>query len=123
MNSINITGTLGQDPKLDYVGANKVAKLSFSVAVYRAKEKTDWIQVELWGSNYNGTVNNKRPQMYADRLMKGSRIGVSGALHIDKYNDKYYTKINATNIDMISNLRQGNQQEQHINVTEEDLPF
>ena len=79
--------------------------------------------MELWGSNYNGTVNNKRPQMYADRLMKGSRIGVSGALHIDKYNDKYYTKINATNIDMISNLRQGNKQEPHINVTEEMLPF
>ena len=123
MNNINITGVLGQDPKLDYVGANKVAKLSFSVAVYRAKDKTDWIQVELWGSNYNGAVNNKRPQMYADRLMKGSRIGVSGALHIDKYNDKYYTKINATNIDMISNLRQGNKQEPHIEVTEEMLPF
>ena len=119
------TGSLGQDPKLEFVGANKVAKLTLSVAVYRTKDKTDWIQVEMWGSNYNGTVNNKRPQMYADRLMKGSRIGITGSLNIDKYNDKYYTKITASNIDMISNLRttDNGYQGQQNNDNSDILPF
>ena len=122
MNSINVTGTLGADPVLTFVGANKIGKLSFSVAVYRTKDKTDWLQVEIWGSNYGGTVNNKRPQMYADRLCKGARVGVSGSLQIDKYNDKYYTKINAQNIDMISNLR-NTQQFDGVPVKDDDLPF
>jgi len=126
MNSFNITGSLGKDPELEYVGANKVAKLKFSVAVYRTKDKTDWFQVESWGSNFNGTVNNKRPEMYASRLQKGSKVGVNGSVHIDEYNGKYYTKVTAQNIDMISGLKTNQSQgnfEQPINVSSEDLPF
>jgi len=126
INNFCITGSLGQDPKLDYVGANKVAKLTISVAVYRTKDKTDWFQVEVWGSNFNGTVNNKRPEMYANRLTKGSRVGVSGSVHIDEYNGKYYTKVNANNIDMISGLKVNENQGSYtppVKVLDSDLPF
>ena len=126
MNSFNITGSLGQEPKLDYVGANKVAKLTISVAVYRTKDKTDWFQVEVWGSNFNGTVNNKRPEMYASRLTKGSRVGISGSVHIDEYNGKYYTKVNANNIDLISGLKANNSQGNFtppIDTNKDDLQF
>ena len=122
MNNWSGTGVVGQDPKLEYVGANKQAKLSFSMAVYRSKDVTDWFQIEMWGTNFNGNVNNKRPLMYASRLMKGSRIGVTGPIWFNKYKDKIYTKCNANNIDLISNLRD-TQHQPHIEVQSDDLPF
>lgn len=70
MNSVNLTGYLGKEPRLR--DDNEV--LNFSLAVktgYGEKEKTLWVDVALWG---------KRAPKIHPYLGKGSRVAVSGTI-------------------------------------------
>lgn len=80
MNSINLLGRLTQDPTLTYSkGEDPVAVCRFSVAVRRNQEETDFINCVAFA----GTA-----EMIEKYFKKGHLIGVTGALHIDKYKDK-----------------------------------
>lgn len=80
MNSINLLGRLTQDPTLTYSkGEDPIAVCRFSVAVRRNQEETDFINCVAFA----GTA-----EMIEKYFKKGHLIGVTGALHIDKYKDK-----------------------------------
>lgn len=80
MNSINLLGRLTQDPTITYTkGDDPVAVCRFSVAVRRNQEVTDFINCVAFA----GTA-----EMIEKYFKKGHLIGVTGALHIDKYQDK-----------------------------------
>lgn len=80
MNSINLLGRLTQDPTLTYSkGEDPVAVCRFSVAVRRNQEVTDFINCVAFA----GTA-----EMIEKYFKKGYLIGVTGALHMDKYQDK-----------------------------------
>lgn len=90
MNSINLLGRLTQDPTLTYSkGEDPIAVCRFSVAVRRNQEETDFINCVAFA----GTA-----EMIEKYFKKGHLIGVTGALHIDKYTDKKdgKTKTSAT---------------------------
>lgn len=78
MNSVNIIGNIGHDLELRYTGSGK-AVLSFNIAVNDFNSETEWFRVVLW---------NKQAENTAKYCRKGSKVGVSGRLSINKYTNK-----------------------------------
>lgn len=90
LNSVVITGRLGQDPILRHVGSDdsrKLALVTFSVAVQNTfpepnrgmQPHTSWFDCELWGH---------RAEIAVRVLRKGLRIGVTGQLGFSTYTSK-----------------------------------
>lgn len=82
MNSVNLIGNIGQDLELEDVGEHK--KLAFSIGISRfmGKDKdphTDWINVVAW---------NKTAEAIKKHFKKGSKIGVTGSLKFEKWDDR-----------------------------------
>lgn len=92
INSVTLVGRVGQNPEPRYFNDNKVV-LRLSLAVKRkyhplerqvrnirsGEEETDWFNLELWG----------RDAEYAGKYVtKGARIGITGSLNVDTWNDK-----------------------------------
>ena len=86
MNTICITGRLGQDPEMRYTPAGKaVTKISVANNTgYGEHEKTTWFTVECW--NQNAEYVNQ----YGS---KGRLVEVTGEMVCDEYEDKKYWKI------------------------------
>jgi single-strand DNA-binding protein len=91
-NRITLTGRVGNDPDPRYFDNGKVV-LNLSLAVKRkydgyerqekkiksGEEETDWFGLEIWG----------RDAEYAAKFVtKGGRIGVTGNLQVDYWEDK-----------------------------------
>lgn len=78
MNSINLTGRLGQDPKVGNVpSGSKVATLSLGVERKTKEGKTtDWIDCVAWG---------KTADVIEQYTHKGDRIGITGTLQTRTY--------------------------------------
>lgn len=77
-NFVHLIGRLGKDPESKEFNSGS-RKVSFSIAVNTAKDETDWVNIEMWGSA-------------ADRaetmLKKGSLVSIHGQLRIQKYESK-----------------------------------
>ena len=78
MNNVCLTGNLGQHPEIRYFESGK-CKASFSLAVRGYKGDTDWFDVEAWG---------KTAEIVANYAKKGSKIGISGSLKKESWEDK-----------------------------------
>jgi len=89
MNKIILIGRLTRDPELKYLNDGK-AVTKFTLAVDRGyQDKTDFIRCETWGKTAENT---------AEYMEKGRMCAVEGELNIDKYEDKYYTKVNCNRV-------------------------
>ena len=92
MNSVTLVGRVGNDPEPRYFDDGKVV-LNLSLAVKRkihplerkvrnikyGEEGTDWYPLELWG----------RDAEFASKYVtKGARIGISGSLGMDSWQDR-----------------------------------
>lgn len=99
MNNINLTGRITKDLELRYT-ENEKAVCNFDIAVNRiGSEDPDFISIAVW---------NKQAENLVKYQTKGSLIGVSGSLRVEKYqNDKgenrYKTFVLANNIEYLSN--------------------
>lgn len=71
MNSIALTGRLGKDAEVSYTTTSGVPVVSFSLAVQRTKEITDWFMVRHYGDN---------AERISEWLTKGRLVAVSGSL-------------------------------------------
>jgi single-strand DNA-binding protein len=79
MNSINLVGRAGRDPEVKFFeSGNTIAELSLAVRGQK-KDETDWFNLKIWG---------KTAQIAADYVRKGSLIGISGRLTIEKWTDR-----------------------------------
>ncbi len=78
MNSVQIIGRLGFDPKIEHVGNDNKAKCTFRVAEGK-DDRTVWIDVEAW---------NKTAELCAEYLSKGRQVGIEGRLGFDEWDDK-----------------------------------
>jgi single-strand DNA-binding protein len=84
MNSVAISGRLGQDPEVRYTANGKqVANLSVAVDDSYKKEsewvkRTVWVRVAAWGKQAEN----------ASSLRKGGLVFVAGKLQENKWNDK-----------------------------------
>ena len=85
-NYVSLIGNLTKDPVLRKTMRGD-SVTNFTIGVWRAKNKTDFINVSVWGNLAEYVSNNCR---------KGNQVMVCGSLHIDKgKDDKYYTQVQA----------------------------
>lgn len=76
-NSINFTGNLGRDAKLNTVGDNQVCNFSVANKVgFGDKAKTIWFNCALWG---------KQGAAVSQYLTKGKSVFISGELSLREY--------------------------------------
>ena len=99
MNSVQITGRLGQNPELRYTQTEK-SVCNFSVANttgFGDNRQTHWFKIVCWQG---------QAEAVAKYLHKGSQVGVTGRLTTRKWEDndgnpRVSTEINAINIDFL----------------------
>ena len=75
LNNTSLVGRLTRDPETKTLNSGKIVS-SFTLAVQRTKEETDFIPCEAWG---------KTAESVRDYVTKGSMIGVEGAIRVDSY--------------------------------------
>lgn len=78
MNTICLMGRIGTDLELRHT-PNGVEVLSFTLAVRRDKENTDWIDCVAW---------RKTAETLNSYCKKGSRIALVGSMQTRSYEDK-----------------------------------
>ena len=96
MNSVILSGRIGQTPELKYT-KNGIANLSFSLAVSEnwvnsegeKQESTSWVRCVLW---------KKRAESLAKYLDKGSKIVVNGKLSVRTWDKEDGTKGKITEV-------------------------
>ena len=93
-NKVVLVGRLTKDVELK-TAKNDSYYTNFSIAVNRRfdKETADF---------FNCTAFGKTAEFLEKYTSKGSLVLVDGSIQIDKYNDKYYTKIMADNVQLLS---------------------
>lgn len=110
LNRIALIGRLGRDPEMKIFDSGS-QKTSFSIAVRRNKDKTDWINIECWG---------KTAELAAEHLRKGNNVGIDGSLCIDSYekNGNQIPKpfINCNSITLIDKKAE-------TQINDDELPF
>jgi single-strand DNA-binding protein len=114
-NIIVLSGHLAKDPELRYTNSGK-GVTNFTLAVKRKYgDETDFIKVECWNKG-----NYKLAEYVTNDLKKGKLTTVIGELNIDKYNDNYYTKVNADKVIYDKNVKENKEDK----VEEDfDVPF
>lgn len=111
LNQVNLIGNLGADPETRYTGSG-TAVTSIRIATSERwtdkqtgekQERTEWHTITFW---------NRLAEIAGEYLTKGSKVFVSGSLRTEEWTDKegvkrYTTKINATNLVMLSGKGEG----------------
>lgn len=104
MNSVVISGNLGQDPELRTSQAGKpYCKFSLAIREFRKDEHTTWANCVCFG---------KTAEYVGEKTGKGDSLCVSGRLEIKPFegNDgvkKYYTTIVCNDIELIKSSGNG----------------
>lgn len=99
MNKFIGIGRLTKEPELKTVGKDKTLA-NFTIAINRAYQKdvADFLNCTVWG---------KTAEYISKYAKKGQLVAVEGELNIDKVNDKYFTKISASNVNILSSKGDG----------------
>jgi len=129
VNQIILTGRIGSDLEMQYVGNDKTPLLKFSLASNKYKQgETNWFNVECWKELANIILKIAK---------KGSKILVIGEFDIKKYpakdgtNKKAHT-IKAKEIQILSGFKEKEVAKEVAEVadifdaeeiSEEDMPF
>jgi single-strand DNA-binding protein len=82
INSVTLTGRAGRDPEVKYFESGScVAQFSIAVDRYSKEggKEADWFNIKLWG---------KQAQVAADYVRKGSLVGVTGRLEMERWIDR-----------------------------------
>lgn len=102
MNKVYLMGHLGSDPKLsiskkgkEFTRLNVATNKSYRNAEGLWDSKTEWHSVMVWG---------KRGELCTQRLKKGSKVMIEGALHSYESKDEkgeiqYHTTVTASNVE------------------------
>lgn len=97
MNSITLVGRLTADPEVRVAkNKEKTTVANFTLAVYRDKEATDFI---------NCVAFRETAELVEKYFSKGLRVAVNGSLNIDVVDNKdnsrsYYTKVIVRNVEI-----------------------
>lgn len=106
LNQVALIGNLGRDPEVRY-SSSGMAITTFSLCFKSGKDKIGWINVVSF---------NKLAETIGQHLSKGSKVGITGVLDENKWEDSQGNKksniqIICNNIEFIkTNKQDGNQQ-------------
>ena len=97
MNRTDLIGNLVREPELRTTQNGKYV-CSFTLAVYRDKEHTDFINCVAW---------NKSAELLHNYCKKGDKIGVSGSIQVRNYDNSqgqrvYVTEVLVDRIDLLT---------------------
>ncbi|WP_020007370.1 single-stranded DNA-binding protein [Salinicoccus albus] len=107
MNLVALNGNIATDIELRQAGDTVVTNINLAVKDDFKRDTTHFIRVEAWA---------KTAELLNQYCSKGSKIGVTGSLKVDKFQDKEgnnreVTKINANRLEFLdskgSNQSQG----------------
>lgn len=89
-NTIMITGHLGKDPELKYVGANGMAVCELSIGATPRKLNKTTNEWENRGAAqwYRLTAFENEAEAWADAFNKGDKITATGTLVVEEYTTK-----------------------------------
>lgn len=129
MNNVVLIGNISTDLELKQT-MNGKSVCQFNLAVNGYGEKTDFIPVQVW---------NKQAENLVKFQQKGSKIGVSGRLSVDSYEQdgqkKTFTKVVAHEIEFLGTKQQEKTiaearyerknvtNANNFGITDEDFPF
>lgn len=121
MNHVVLIGRMAQDPEVRYTQSGK-AVASFSLAVDRRGEGTDFISVVAW---------EKLAEVVGNNLAKGRKVAMEGRLSVRSYEDKdgnkrRVTEVVATNVEFVDSKPKSDgasPAESMGQVSEEEIPF
>ena len=129
MNNVVLIGNISTDLELKQTMNGKLV-CQFNLAVNGYGEKTDFIPVQVW---------NKQAENLVKFQQKGSKIGVSGRLSVDSYEQdgqkKTFTKVVAHEIEFLGTKQQEKTiaearyerknvtNANNFGITDEDFPF
>src|SRR5699024_6706781 len=118
MNIVAITGNIATDIELRNAGQSVVTSINLAVKDDFKKDTTHFIKVEAWG---------KTAELLEQYCAKGSKIGITGSLKVDKFQDKEgnnreITKVNASRVEFLdskgsNNASDGRQSQARPNTT------
>ena len=111
MNRTDLIGNLVREPELRTTQNGKYV-CSFTLAVYRDKEHTDFINCVAW---------NKSAELLHIYCKKGDKIGVSGSIQVRSYDNSqgrkvYVTEVLVGGIDLLTSRNNVDEQKQQSNV-------
>ena len=97
MNIVAITGNVATDIELRNAGQSVVTSINLAVKDDFKRDTTHFIKVEFWG---------KTAELLNQYCAKGSKIGITGSLKVDKFQDKEgnnreITKVNASRVEFL----------------------
>lgn len=90
-NTFAVAGNVGKDP-VSRTSSNGKQVVTFSVASKTGKDKTSWFEVVCFG---------KTAEFVIQYIKKGSLVNVAGIIEIEKYEEKYYTKVKADRVNFL----------------------
>ena len=104
MNIVAITGNVATDIELRNAGQSVVTSINLAVKDDFKKDTTHFIKVEAWG---------KTAELLEQYCAKGSKIGITGSLKVDKFQDKEgnnreITKVNASRVEFLDSKGSNN---------------
>lgn len=79
MSKVMVAGRVGSDPDVQHYQSGS-RKATFSVAVNRTKDITDWYEIQCWSPQ---VIDKVIPW-----IKKGSYVSVQGRLVIDQWKDR-----------------------------------
>lgn len=80
INSFTFSGNLGRDPELRFFeSGTAVATISVAITPRKSDDPTIWMPVKIWG---------KQAQVAGDFLRKGSKVGITGVLQQEEWDDR-----------------------------------
>lgn len=134
INSVTISGNLGQDAELREVSSNSNHVLNFSVAVTdrrRNQQSGEWEDHVNW---IRCAIFGPRAEKLAQYLTKGTKVAIKGSLRTSDYQDKEGNNRTSTTVivdnDGLEFMSRGNSGSGSSNpasavpaVEEEDVPF
>ena len=127
MNKCIFTGRLGKNPEVKYTPAGKCVA-TFSIAVKRNKEESDWVNIVAW---------EKTAELVGNNLTKGSNVLIESRVQVRTYDNKegkkvYVTEFIADRVEFLDSKKDGqapattnadvNQFGTDVNI-EEEIPF
>ena len=129
MNNVVLIGNISTDLELKQT-MNGKSVCQFNLAINGYGEKTDFVPVQVW---------NKQAENLVKFQQKGSKIGVSGRLSVDSYEQdgqkKTFTKVVAHEIEFLGTKQQEKTiaearyerknvtNANNFGITDEDFPF
>lgn len=120
MNAVNLMGRLTADPELKYTaGEQPIAIASFTMAISRGKDLTDFINLTAFG---------KLAETIEKCCRKGDCIGITGRLQQNRWEDKEGKKksrldVVAENLTFGPKVRTEAKEEPEFEDVGEELPF